>query len=124
MSSAALGLRVVRLEREQQRIALVERIAEGAEVGLDAGDEPVLLHQPLLEPARVAGGEHLGEQHVGQEGREIGDRVGHPVAGGEGGLRGQRVGFVAAPLAVGRRLAEVGPVRHRRAPARRRSASR
>ena len=104
--------RVVRLERQQQRVTLVERVAEGAEVGRDARHQPVLLHQPLLEPAGVAGGQHLGEQHVRQVGGEVGDRVGHPVARGERRLRSKRIGLVAAPLGRRRRLAEVGALGH------------
>ncbi len=56
------------LQGEQQRIPLVERVPERAEIGAHTDHQPVLLDEPALQPAGVTGGQDVGEHVVCQEG--------------------------------------------------------
>ncbi len=104
-----LGRRLRRmpgLECQQQRIPLVERVTESAEVGAHTDHRPVLLHEPTLQAARVTGGQDVGEHVVGQELRQVHRGVGHPVSDGEGGPGRQRIGQDRSPVLGAHRLGE------------------
>ena len=100
--------RVVDLQVEQQRIALVERVTERAQVGRHARDRAVPLDEPALQPAGVPAAQHLGEGDDRQVCGEVRQRVRNAVAHRQGRRRSQRVVLVTALLVGRHRLGEAG----------------
>ena len=100
--------RVVDLQVEQQRVALVERVTERAQVGRHARDRTVPLDEPALQPAGVPAAQHLGEGDDRQVCGEVRQRVRNAVSHSQGWRRSQRIVLVTAPLVGGHRLGEAG----------------
>ncbi len=107
------GVGVVRGDRQRRGVALVERVAELAEVGRHVGDEVIALNQAALQPGRVAVGKEFGEQHVGQVSVEVTHGIGHAITHRQRGNRRMRVLRGCAPFGCQQRLAEVGTFRGR-----------